>query len=89
MLQVTKEKLVGHGDMVLGQRTPMIAQCEARKMSADQRRCLMAATDLSMLAACRTGKVQPQDEKPRNPRPVTPPAEAPPPATAPTTPPAH
>lgn len=68
MLDVTKQQLVGHGDMELGQRGAMIAQCEQRKMSGEQRRCLMAAKDIPGIAACRAGKTDVL-EKPRKPRP--------------------
>lgn len=71
MLEVTKQELVGHGDELLGQRKQLIEQCEARKMNADQRRCLLAAKDMAGFATCRAGKdpAPAPDEKPRRPRP--------------------
>ncbi len=71
MLEVTKQELVGHGDELLGQRKTMIEQCEGRKLTADQRRCLVAAKDMAGFAACRAGKdpAPGPDEKPRRPRP--------------------
>jgi len=72
MLEVTKQQLVGHGDMVLGQRNAMIAQCESRTMPAQTRKCLVAAKTLDAIAACRAGKTDgsPTEpfEKPRKPR---------------------
>jgi hypothetical protein len=75
ILAVTKNQLVGHGDMVLGQRDAMIGQCEARKLPADKRRCLMAANTLDAIASCKAGdpNAAPYDprtgEKPRKKRP--------------------
>src|SRR5690349_1197009 len=74
MLEVTKQEIAGHGDELLGQRRQMIEQCETRKMTADQRRCLVAAKDMAGFAACRAGKAPdpvPGNEKPRTPRPPT------------------
>ena len=77
ILEVSKQQLVGHGDMELGQRDAMIAQCEARNLDADKRRCLYKATTLDQLAACKAGDtsappgpipLKPQ-HKPRPPRP--------------------
>lgn len=56
MLAVTKTQLTGHGDMELGNRKVMIEQCEARKMPADQRTCLVTAKDLTAIAACTPKK---------------------------------
>jgi hypothetical protein len=56
ILEISKEQIVGHGDMELGgQRDQMIAQCEARNLDADKRRCLYAAKNLNELAACKAG----------------------------------
>jgi len=85
MLEVTKQQVIGHEGMVLGQRDAMIAQCNQREMPAETRRCLLAAKDLPALASCRAGaKVEPDpNEKPR--RPVQSPAaglpHGPPPPT--------
>lgn len=59
MLEVTKQQLTGHGDMELGNRKTMIAQCEQRTLSADQRRCLVAAKDLTAIAACSPARPAP------------------------------
>lgn len=56
MLAVTKTQLTGHGDMELGNRKVMIEQCEARKMPAEQRTCLVTAKDLAAIAACTPKK---------------------------------
>ncbi|MBS1124209.1 MAG: hypothetical protein H6Q90_6437 [Deltaproteobacteria bacterium] len=80
MLEVTKQEILGHGDELLGQRTQLIASCEQRQWSADQRRCLMAAKDLAGFAACRAGPAPDAPaEKPRKPR--TPAGSAPSPVT--------
>jgi hypothetical protein len=56
MLAVMKQGLTGHDAVDLGNRKQMIEQCEARDMSAAERRCLVAAKDLSALAACAAGR---------------------------------
>lgn len=58
MLEVTKQQLVGHEGMVLGQRDAMIKQCEQRDMPAETRRCLFAAKDIPAIAECRAGKAE-------------------------------
>ena len=55
ILEVSKQQIVGHGDMQLGQRDAMIAQCEARKLPADKRNCLVAAKTLAEIASCKAG----------------------------------
>ena len=70
MLVVTRQQLTGHGDMELGNRKAMIAQCEQRALSADQRRCLVAAKSLDAIATCTPGK--PRDGAPRTPPPPAP-----------------
>jgi hypothetical protein len=52
MLAVMKQGLTGHDAVDLGNRKQMIEQCEGRNMSAANRRCLVAAKDLTALAAC-------------------------------------
>lgn len=66
LLAVSKTQLAGHGDMALGDRAAMLTQCEKRKLTADQRRCLATAKDLTALAGC----------VPRPPPPAPPPAPA-------------
>jgi hypothetical protein len=56
MLAVMKQGLTGHDAVDLGNRKQMIEQCEARNMSAAERRCLVEAKDLSALAACTAGR---------------------------------
>ena len=52
LLAVSKTQLAGHGDMALGDRAAMLAQCEKRSLTAAQRRCLATATDLTALSGC-------------------------------------
>ena len=54
MLVITKQAMpAGHDGMDAGNsRKAMIDQCVARKMSADERRCLAAAKDVTGMAAC-------------------------------------
>jgi hypothetical protein len=70
ILEVTKQQLVGHGDMQLGQRDAMIKQCEERKMPVKTRTCLLAAKTLADIAECRAGKPSggPPQRKPETPR---------------------
>lgn len=56
MLAVTKQQLTGHGDLELGNRKVMIAQCEQRALTAAQRRCLATAKDLAAIAGCTPAK---------------------------------
>ena len=80
-LAITKIKY-DHGDMSLGDRKGMIAQCE-KEFSPEMRRCLHGAKDLTEVGKCRG--VKPPTTSPG----VTPPATAPaPPSTTPETPPA-
>lgn len=67
MLIVMKQGLTGHDSVQLGNRDQMIAQCEQRNMTADERRCLATATDLAGLAACRPAK---PGARPRSPVPA-------------------
>lgn len=53
LYSVTKIAYPGHGDMEMGNRKNEVAACEARKPSAGERRCIMAAKDLTAVAACR------------------------------------
>lgn len=73
ILEVSKQQIMGHGDMVLGQRDAMIAQCEARELSADKRRCLFAANTLDAIASCKAGDASaapgPVPERPRRHKP--------------------
>ena len=56
MLEVMKAGLTGHDSLALGNRDQMIQQCEQRKMSATERRCLANAKTLGDLASCRPNK---------------------------------
>jgi len=65
MLVVMKQGLTGHDDLALGNKKQMVEQCESRKLSAKERRCLLEAKDLAGLASCR-------DAKPPEPTPTRP-----------------
>jgi hypothetical protein len=47
-----KSGLTGHGNVEMGNKKQMVEQCEARKMSAAQRTCMVAAKDVTTLASC-------------------------------------
>jgi hypothetical protein len=52
MLAVTKQAMPGHGDMELGNKKQMTAECEKRNLTDDQKRCIATAKDLNTLATC-------------------------------------
>jgi hypothetical protein len=52
MLAVTKTAMPGHGDMEMGNKKQMVAECEKRGLTDDQKRCLATAKDLNGLAGC-------------------------------------
>ncbi len=60
MLAVTKQAMPGHGDMELGNKKQMAAECEKRNLSDDQKRCLAAAKDLNAIADCTPKPAAPQ-----------------------------
>ncbi len=60
MLAVTKTAMPGHGDMEMGNKKQMMAECEKRNLTDDQKRCLVAAKDLNGLAACSPKPAAPQ-----------------------------
>jgi hypothetical protein len=62
ILDVSKQGLTGHGTLELGNRKLMIEHCETRKLSADARRCIVAAKDLAGLAECN--KLEPPPPTP-------------------------
>src|SRR5262245_40139795 len=85
MVVVIKEGIKGHESVNLGDRQQMITQCENRKMSAAERRCMATAKDLAQLASCRPAKSPPPGPPPNTPPPPpSPPAAAAPPPSAPT-----
>jgi hypothetical protein len=57
LFAVTKIAYPGHGDM--GNRKTEIDACEKRKISADERRCIVAAPDMAGVAKCRAKSVAP------------------------------
>ena len=62
MLEIVKKEYAGHGDMgAQGNRKNAIDQCEARKVPAGERRCIMSAISTEQIAQCRRGSV-PKDE---------------------------
>jgi hypothetical protein len=83
--EITRKAYPGHGDMQMGNRKDDIARCEARKMSAEQRRCMVAAQSMEALAQCARNKADEKKPDPREqPRPGTAPAPAAtPPAASP------
>lgn len=52
MLAVTKQAMPGHGDMELGNKKQMVAECEKRGLTDEQKKCMATAKDLNGLAAC-------------------------------------
>lgn len=52
VLEIMKSGLTGHGNVEMGNKKQMVEQCEARKMSAAQRKCMVAAKDVTALANC-------------------------------------
>lgn len=52
MLAVTKQAMPGHGDMEMGNKKQMTAECEKRNLTDDQKRCIATAKDLNGLATC-------------------------------------
>jgi len=73
VLEVTKETMVGHdGTMGKAIRSQMIAECEQRHFSKEERQCEMAAKDSATLVACYR-KGPPPPPPPRPPAGMTPP----------------
>jgi hypothetical protein len=83
MVVVMRAGLKGHESVNLGDRTQMIEQCEKRKMSAAERRCMATAKDLAALASCRPNKTPPPAAMPPAPAPGAPAPTAPTPAAPP------
>ncbi len=52
VLEIMKTGLTGHGGIEMGNRKQMVDQCEARGLGPAQRTCMMAAKDVTRLAAC-------------------------------------
>lgn len=58
MLKVVQIAYPGHGDMgARGNRDAEIQKCEARKMSATERRCILAAKTMEAIGECRRGSM--------------------------------
>lgn len=75
MLEVTKQALPGHDPSELGDRKAMIAQCEKRNLTREQRNCLMKAPSLPALGECTPKNAVPT-KTPANPAPTAPTAPA-------------
>ena len=76
MLEVTKQALPGHDPSELGDRKAMIAQCEKRNLTREQRNCLMKAATLPALGDCTPKNAVPT-KTPANPAPSPSPPTAP------------
>jgi hypothetical protein len=75
MLEVTKQQMPAHGGMgELGDRKAMIAQCNKRNLTAEQRKCLMAAKSLGEIANCGPASGPPPRPPAADPIPVPPPS---------------
>ena len=54
VLELTQKMYPGHGDMGQhGNRKLMIEQCDARKLTGEERKCIMAAKSTDAVAMCR------------------------------------
>jgi hypothetical protein len=52
-LDVAQKTMPGHGDMgALGNKKQMVASCEKKQWTAEQRRCVMAAKTIPDIGAC-------------------------------------
>lgn len=60
MLAVTKSAMPGHGDMEMGNKKQMVAECEKRNLTDDQKRCIATAKDLNALAGCTPAPAAPK-----------------------------
>lgn len=58
MMEVTKQTMTSHGGLELQNRKAMVDQCEARKLSAEARQCLLDAKSLAEIANCTPAKPQ-------------------------------
>lgn len=52
VLEIMKGGLTNHGGLEMGNHKQLVDQCEARKLSPAQRTCMVAAKDVTSLAAC-------------------------------------
>jgi hypothetical protein len=84
--EVTRKAYPGHGEMAMGNRKADIARCEARKLTAKQRRCMLEAQTPDTMAQCMP-REKPGEKKQQAPAappaaPASPPAASPPAAPA-------
>ncbi len=81
MQLLMKQMMPGHDPAALGNRQQMIDQCVQRKMPADVRRCILAATSFNDLSTCRkkapTATTTTPTPPPTQPAGTTPPEPAP------------
>ena len=62
MLKIVQGQYPGHGDMgAMGNREQAIQQCEVRKMTATEKRCITNAKTMDDLAKCRRASM-PKDQ---------------------------
>jgi hypothetical protein len=54
--EVMKQSMPAHAGMELGNHAAMLHQCENRKMSPTERRCLLATKTTTDIAACTTAQ---------------------------------
>jgi hypothetical protein len=65
MIQIMQIAYPGHGDMGgMGNRERTVQECEARKMPAAEKRCIVAAKTMEDLGVCRRAAM-PKAEKDR------------------------
>ncbi|MBA3395393.1 MAG: hypothetical protein H0T89_22285 [Deltaproteobacteria bacterium] len=56
VLAMVQKQYPGHGDMGgMGNRSAEVEQCKARQVTAKERRCILAATDMESIGRCRKG----------------------------------
>jgi hypothetical protein len=79
--EVTRKAYPGHGDMMMGNRKADIAGCEARKLTAKQRRCMLEAQSPDAVAQCSREKPGEKKQQAAPPPPAAPAAPASPPAS--------
>lgn len=83
MAEIASKAYPGHTEMMpASSRKAYVAQCEARKLTAKQRHCMLAAQSMEALAACMP-RDKADEKKPEAPRGVPAPPAAPAPAPAP------
>jgi hypothetical protein len=82
MNEISRKAYPGHGDMMpASSRKVYVAQCQSRKLTGKQRRCILDAQSIEAMAACMP-REKPDEKKPGGargmPAPPAPPAQPPP-----------